>query len=726
MTNPPFKQNPFHTSVSLRRAIFTACILVCIPLAAQALSLGRSRGAVLLGQPLNLSVLASVEPQEETPELACFVAEVFYGDNRVNAQNVFLSVARSSPTEVTLRVQANSKVDEPVVTVYVKAGCNFSSSRRYVLLPDAPSEPAPAGVFSPPVSIPLGPPVPPRPVSQAAAASTDDIVRDTLSAERRAALSQARAERRAARRAEQPKAVAKPKPVNPKNRPAVPKAVPKPSEKLSGKSRLKLDLLDLTSIAEPSLRASAEMLTLPSTDNATRDKAAALWRAINSQPEDVLRDSQRLLTMETSLRSMQDTSKRQMQELNTLKTDLTSAQQQRYANPLVYALGALALGALGWAISLFRQRRNTQSPWWGSVSRSNTVDSMHSAGKSSGTGGLQIDGVPLDHSPVYPSSNKSGWQNDSRQSTASAAANQLTSSFSTANGGTQQPQPSAEAVDSRPVAWRDSLSASLAASNGAAPRAVNAEELFDIQQQADFFLSLGQHDQAIDILQNHISENVETSALAYLDLFNIYHQVGKREEYDMLRSDFNMVFNAQVPSFEDYDQNSRGLEEYDAALSRIQELWPSPMVLEVIEESIFRKPEHDGQPFDLLAYRELMLLYAIAKDMTDQSDGDAIDPTQRHTEIQPLPGLVSDRAKYPQPNQASHLSTQPVQPLAPMDIEAAGLDIDLDIFGNGPSAAPAASLPAVLSATDKPAAQDSGSIDFDLPSSSQLDSLKPK
>jgi hypothetical protein len=65
-------------------------------------------------------------------------------------------------------------------------------------------------------------------------------------------------------------------------------------------------------------------------------------------------------------------------------------------------------------------------------------------------------------------------------------------------------------------------------------------------------------------------------------------------------------------------------------MQRIQALWPSAKVLDVIEESIFRKPDRDNQPFDLTAYRELMLLYGVAKEISEPNrdqdqDDDAVD-----------------------------------------------------------------------------------------------------
>ncbi len=146
-------------------------------------------------------------------------------------------------------------------------------------------------------------------------------------------------------------------------------------------------------------------------------------------------------------------------------------------------------------------------------------------------------------------------------------------------------------------------------------RAVKAEELFDVQQQTDFFVSLGQHEQAIEVLRSHIDDSGETSALVYLDLFNLYHQLKREADYEALRENFNQRFNGKIPAFEFCNDSSPGLEAYQVALSRIEALWPSPKVLDIIEESIFRRPDAGAEPFDLEAYRELLMLYSVAKEI---------------------------------------------------------------------------------------------------------------
>jgi pilus assembly protein FimV len=647
-----------------------------------AMSLGRSRGAALLGRGLDITVLASVEPKDETPDLNCFSAEVFYGETRIGAQNVTITQARSNPTELALRVRASSIIDEPFVTVYVRAACGLSVSRRYVLLADSPSEPA-APLAVPPAAT-VAPASNTATPNAAASGTTPAPAVTTFSADV-AAKRKAREERRAALRANTASTdavAAKPERVEPriperKNKASL-AAVPDKAATQAATPRLKLDLLDVTGSYEPRLRSSAELLSQPTTDMHARAQAAAMWRAINSSPEDLLRDGERLQAIEAEVRAMSELTKQQSKDLAVLRTELGQAQRTRYANPLVYALAAFSLAALGFGIWMWRRRANASAPWWGNATR---------YGKEPGPDRADA-GLPANARPqVYA---RSPAVDFAPPPVAAAAAE-----FS---------PPPAPFVPSRRANLNSGMAALAAQTSSrrgqtdfsalvATPRPVNAEELFDIQQQADFFMSLGQHSQAIDILQNHISDSVGTSALAYLDLFDIYHKIGQREDFDVLRDEFNRVFNAQVPEFDQYGMSSRGLEDYESAMQRIQALWPSSKVLDVIEESIFRMPELDAKPFDLEAYRELMLLYAIAKEVSID-DGDSgqslvdfdlpIDDTSVFDRT--MPGI-----------------TPAALGVVPSGYQA--LDVDLDIFGDDHEVAKAAV---------KPAGPASGFINFEL------------
>jgi hypothetical protein len=754
MTNhlPPIL-SPQWRNTAVQKACALSLLVLCLPMTADALSLGRSRGAAIVGRTLDMSVLASMETQEPTPDASCFSTEVFYGDTRIPGPNVTLTPLRSSPNELILRVQSSRPIDEPFVTLYVRTTCGSTSlSRKYVLLADSPSEPASAAQSIAPVLAPIEPRLP-QVSPQSGGTSTSSGARSSGLAvggvsdaasralDRQAALEARRLERQlqrglsgsaesfanadgsfaspapsaaaiarrkarleaaAERRAQARAAAPAQPPVSRGDRLALSPSLGSSTQAASG--RMNVDVSESAGGRGPNLRSSAELLTQPSTDEKTRTQAAALWRMLSSSPQDLLRDADRLKALEAEVRTMSALTVRQTQELGTVKADLAKAKTEKFANPLVYGLGALSLASLGFGLWAWRRRQTSAAagpaPWWGDADKmpaseaqgpraSSVVRPSDAAlGKKIKTTGFASAEKAQSLEPM------SGLTNYAPISVVEDSQSGFDSFNAESGNAVNRTAPARSPRGAR--AGMDAADSGYGAAVGGSGNRVNAEELFDIQQQADFFLSLGQHDQAIDVLQNHISENLETSAVAYLDLFDIYHKVNKREDFDALREEFNRVFNAQVPEFDNYGRTSRGLEEYAPAMQRIQALWPSAKVLDVIEESIFRKPDRDNQPFDLTAYRELMLLYGVAKEISEPNrdqDDDAVDfdlttPVAvaagnsagaaaagfTHTEVHPLSADVPGSAFGTLP--ASH---------------NLGLDIDLGFFDGpaAPSAAPA-------------------------------------
>jgi hypothetical protein len=230
------------------------------------------------------------------------------------------------------------------------------------------------------------------------------------------------------------------------------------------------------------------------------------------------------------------------------------------------------------------------------------------------------------------------------------------------------------------------------ASRGGPMRMVGVEELIDVHDKADFFLSIGETEQALAVLESHVHDQVDTGALAWMDLMELYHSLGRRVEFERLRNEFRQRFTAQVPDFEHFDQPSASLESYSRALSRIVALWPSAKVLDVIEESIFRKPGGAGaEPFSLEAYRELVLLYHIARDMAPeaQAQAEAHATTFSDTSLQPLNMVerpeeppLSEREKLMVPPPSARLGVDidlgDSDTVAPTDLPA--LDFDISTF----------------------------------------------
>ena len=636
---------------------------------ASALSLGRVRGAVLIGRPLEVTVQLPLD-QTDDPANLCLEADVLYGDAKIAPARVRLSGENLGSTQASsVRIAATAPVDEPVVTVFMRAGCNQKVSRRYVLLAepavDSPAAPAAAVVPEAPTAAASAPI--PSPASTPAAASGAGTPAAGAASRRSRATTpvpaggteSAPARSRPAREPASPPRAAAPD-ANRADAPLQLRSGNRLDTRKNARSRLKLEALDLSVERNPQLKSSPDLLSTPTQDANQRAAAAALYRALSAPPADLLRDAERLRALEREITTLRATAVKSNATITDLNSKLREAESERYLNWVVYSLALLLVAAVAAAGYLWlRSRHMHAQQWWNAMDQDPLPDD-----EGDGFVGGAAD-IPLARGPLSKVSAPAPLRSASEEDEPSSFFDSEPGPARDGSGDDDQPY-----TMDRP---------DFVASMPGIPRTVNAEELFDIQQQADFFMSLGQHEQAIDVLKTHINDNIETSAVAYLDLFKIYHQLNRRDDYDALRADFNKVFNAEVPTFENFTERGHGLEAYQLALSRIEALWPSPKVLDVIEESIFRKPGSAGEAFDLEAYRELMLLYAMAKDLVDRKeDLMTFEPSGVG------PSFGDEKTRF---------SSTVIQPLSAVEIpsydrndsgsagpDVQSLDVDMDIF----------------------------------------------
>lgn len=592
----------FQIILQLRR-IAAALVLIGFALPSIALTIGRPQGATWIGKPVDLVIPLSLDEGEAGDSL-CLEAEVVQGDTRIDDRRVTVSL-ESGPSAATPRMHVRSTVavDEPVVTVMVSAGCITKSTRRFTLLADVPADIAVPGVTTS-AARPLpqsrssggataqgtsengvssfdgsGDASSPRSTRRSSSTSGNTRISDRSAdvasatpAPRRAPVARPPAAPRRAVVAQ-----ANPAPAATTPRAVKPAAAPADTAVKSAAPagpRLQLDAVEPAPVPNPGLQTSPSLAMPAAEDPAKRAEAAALWRAVGTPAEDAQRDAQRMQSLEATLAALRDQTAQNQRTLLEMRSELADARQSRYRNPLVYALIAMLLLALIGMLLLWRLAKRASAPaWWG--------EQPGPDGEPRGT--LQGNGA--------------------QQALAPGGSWQAPAAFSTSQFDDLEPAPD-NSIARTP--------------DGAPVRPVNTEELFDVQQQSDFFLSLGQHDQAIAVLSEHIADNPGTSALAYLDLLRIFHALGRRDEYAGLRQDFERAFNADVPEFDKFTEVGRGLEHYRSTLARIESQWPEPGTLALIEELVFRKPgAHEDEVFDLAAYQELLLLYSVAKEVID-------------------------------------------------------------------------------------------------------------
>lgn len=627
--------------VTFRLLAVAACgiLLACDALA---LSLGRVRGAVLIGRPLDVTIPLTLEAGEDGP---CATGDLFYGDTRVG-RGVTVRWEPASGAQGNLRISSGVPVDEPMVTLYVKAGCASLSTRRYVMLSELPPDNEPAVAVRNTVPVPAAAPAPaPRAAAPAAARTAPPATEAPRPAQAPATSARAATEAAPPRRA----ARAAPARKEPARQP---------------RARLQLEPLDLSVDRDPGLRLSPELQPPAASDPQQRQAAAALWQALQKDPEQSLQDALRLQNAERELKSLREISQQNAAALAHLRAQVDQAQNSRQtATAMIVALAVFLAGLMGWLAWRWRsEEKVARVGRWFEANSELAEPALPIVDAAAARRMSPMPPVPAP-APAAPAR--------AAAPVASAAA------VVVPPAAPRMPRPVAKPA--APAA--DSSAAEFQPSRGML-RTVGVEELIDVHDKADFFLSIGEHEQAIGVLEAHVHDQVETSALAWMDLLELYHRFGKRAQFEELRSAFQRRFTVQVPEFDRFDQPTPSLEHYDRALSRIVALWPSRKVLEVIEESIFRQPNlPGGEPFSLEAYRDLVLLFHIAEDMAppDKSRDRSTAPstTFRDTSMQPL-NAAQERA--------SELDALLIPPSSPR----LGVDIDLD---QAPSLPPAEPLP---------------------------------
>ncbi len=171
--------------MAVKAAIF-CCMLVGGLAPALALTLGSLQGPVWIGRSMDVALALYAEAGEDVAAL-CLEADVFYADTRQDPRGVSLSFKAGLPGQpAMLRIASAALVDEPMVTLHVRAGCVHKTSRRYVLLADPPLDlpapsPAPAPAPAPPLA--ASPPAPPaQPAAFASASEPSPTAAPTIAA----------------------------------------------------------------------------------------------------------------------------------------------------------------------------------------------------------------------------------------------------------------------------------------------------------------------------------------------------------------------------------------------------------------------------------------------------------------------------------------------------------------------------------------------------------------
>lgn len=588
---------------------------------AQSLGFGRSVNVSHLGQPLNFAATVRLEGEDSLPR-ECVAAEVLSGDFRVAPAALRISVEpASNPGERQVRVTTTSAIDEPVVTITLTVGCQARLTRSFVMLVDPPGINL-AGTAAP-ETLPAQ-----RLESDVAPVVAASQAAEAASAPRRVAAAAPSASAPSVAPRTRPRAVAaapvpatrtaEATPTRPRER--KPRSDVASGTSSRGGARLQLEagsaaVVAAAASAVASTQAAAALAVAAAASEVAASNEAAASAALAASAA-----QQRIVSLEEQLRLLREESKKTQQALATLQSSLADAQASRYSNPLVYGLAwlsallALAVAALWWRQSQSR----SASQWW----------LAPTAGAANAAAAVKPVAARAPVSDVATA----------RQETQPAVMSEVEAARAAAD---EDPPTAAPQLDA-PV--------SVLPPGAEAPaprRELSVEELIDLEQQADFFVVLGQDEAAIDLLMGHVRSSGGASPLPYLKLLEIYRRRGDRDAYERVRERFNRRFSAYAPDWDNDLAQGRSLDDYPQVLRQLQRLWDEPLRVTHMLDAALMRQDADGETFDLPAYRELLFLYSIARDLAEHpTNARAVDlllPMDGDAAEKPIEELTASR-----------------------------------------------------------------------------------
>ena len=441
-----------------------------------ALSLGNTQGSVQLGSPIDL-VFQVTPDAGQTTDSSCIAADVWMGDAALARTQITLT-----PQNNAIRLRTNTPVYEPLITVKLHAGCAGAIARSYTFFADPPralaASTAPIDLSKIQVSA--------LPAAAATAAATTT---------QRTPVRKQRPPKRAVTPATQPSKTTAAPAASPAavtstaaaSTAAFADASPthSPASPATGEDKPRLRVEPIEGLDTPAP-------AVPPTSEVTEPLPSGL---IDAQTQLLLdANATRLEAMEKQLQALQSQLTNNRTEITSLQTQLVQAQNQGLPLWVHLMLGmlALALATIAWLLQRIKQERMLAQRSW-----ADTVLAVEDTARATSIDTRSSTATAAEHPPVVASPAQPA---PVRQEPALVPSPQPVPSWNTAEAAS-------------PTVMPEELYAEFEKLSGRTPptppqssmaEVLTAQALFDVQEQAEFYASIGENDQAIEILQTQI------------------------------------------------------------------------------------------------------------------------------------------------------------------------------------------------------------------------------
>ncbi len=150
-------------------------------------------------------------------------------------------------------------------------------------------------------------------------------------------------------------------------------------------------------------------------------------------------------------------------------------------------------------------------------------------------------------------------------------------------------------------------------------QSTSAEEISDVMQEAEFWLSLRDLERAAEVLEPYATYEQSGSPLPWLYLFDLYRELGLHEKYDGLKDRFQRIFNGKALTWDEQKRVSpnapqRGVEDVPHVALKLTALWQTEEILPYLEALLIDDRDGMRAGFDFAVYKEIMFLILLANE----------------------------------------------------------------------------------------------------------------
>ncbi len=370
----------------------------------------------------------------------------------------------------------------------------------------------------------------------------------------------------------------------------------------AGRDVLKVD--NESSTAEPDLRLSST-LSEPTPQNLEQLRTEEN-RLAQARYAAVLRGEDPLAAAQNDIRAEELKIKNLQTELDRIKQQNTVRESKEiHGSPLltglIVSVTALVLALIALvALAIRRSRQNNTSTWWDTTAeqKKNVVDIVDYLQTSAEKGNL-------DPGPITATRSTEAAEAIVPEKPADAPVRKVVSATQVRRSGL----PLLEDTNSS--------SFNFFSNRG---QSIQIEEISDITQEAEFWMSVNDPHRAIEILEPQSRDENPTTPVTWLYLLDLYRLVGDEENYTDLRQRFKHKFNAKVPNYQEevVQQNVRYFEDFPHLVANCCAFWQTDEIVSYLESLLIDDREGERIGFDLPVYRDILFLLSICGEIKRQ------------------------------------------------------------------------------------------------------------